>query len=556
MSAFSSASASASTLICPPGAEWIKKAFHFMKPARETLSFYVWSQLPQSKVVLAQHAQNRATFMKDTFNDPNDLPDLINTSYAEVVSHEVLKTFPQGNALQAPFDRYTSFLMTFCKTLQQPMSLFRSQYLAIAKNLCPLILDYDASTLTPVKRGTVFIDFRQGQLNKLANETKGLRDRLVATELYVRRVELRKFVQWSDRMHFDVEGVRASIESLSRSLKLIAGENRALWRTAERSFPKTFSMGALILMHDMILVRLYIPPDGSSEGPRRHARLAASGGAYTSEHDQRMIDHQGAVSNIHAKLMGPPPAMPAPAAPGQPAGNSLIVLSDGDTTEEENAEPHVDFSDEMPWLTDPPAEPVATAEPPAPAEPTASAEPAAPAEPAALAEPTAPAELVDTSWGLTWSMAAPAAEPATPGEPTVPAGPVTVTEPAAEEEPVAGEELTAPPVAPPAASALPVTLEEAMEMMKQQRLEMEELARQAELARKCSLEMQKQLDLRVPSLPAEPPLLEEEEKEAYEPPTRRKRPNVEAASSANPPKVPKAPKPKVPASAEKGKRKR
>ena len=281
MSAFSSASASASTLVCPPGAEWIRKAFHFMKPARETLGFWLWSLLPQAKAALAQHAQNRATWMKDTFTDPADLPDLINTSYAEVVLPEILKSFPHLGALQAPFDRYTSFVMTFCKTLQQPMSLFRSEYLAIAKKLCPLILDYDASTLTPVKRGTI-LDPLQSQLNKLANETKGLRDRLIATELYVRRVELRKFVQWSDRMHFDVEGVRASIESLNRSLKLIAGENRALWRTAEKSFPKTFSMGALILMHDMILVRLFISLDGSSEGLKRHARLAASGGAYTS----------------------------------------------------------------------------------------------------------------------------------------------------------------------------------------------------------------------------------------------------------------------------------
>ena len=75
-----------------------------------------------------------------------------------MVSGEVLKNFPQGNAPQAPFDRYTSFLMTFCKTLLQPMSSFRSQYLTIAKTLCPLILAYDASKFTPVKRGAAFID--------------------------------------------------------------------------------------------------------------------------------------------------------------------------------------------------------------------------------------------------------------------------------------------------------------------------------------------------------------------------------------------------------------
>ena len=51
----------------------------------------------------------------------------------------MLRHFPQGAYAQAPFDRYTSYLLTFCKTLLQPMSSFRAQYATISETVYPLI---------------------------------------------------------------------------------------------------------------------------------------------------------------------------------------------------------------------------------------------------------------------------------------------------------------------------------------------------------------------------------------------------------------------------------
>jgi len=339
-------------------------------------------------------------------------------------------------------------------------------------------------------------------------------------------------------VHFDVEGVRASVESLSRSLTLIARENRASWCAAEKSFPKTFSMGALILMHDMILVRLFSSADGTSEDLKRRDRLATSGGAYTSEHDQRVIDHQDAVRNSLAQLMGPPTAMSAPATPGQPAGSNPIDLrSDGDTTEDEDADPHVDSFDEVPWLMDPPAEPAAAAEPAASAEPVAPAEPTAPAEPAATAEPAASAEPAAPTEPVAPAEPAAPAEPVAAAEPAASAEPAAPAEPVAAAEPAAPEGAAAPPLAPPSLDAVQLMKDMQKELV-EQRLRMEELSKQAKLAHDHSLNLQAKLNDRASSSLGEtssaaapvPP---------YEPPTTRKRPAGDTASPAQAAKQPK-----------------
>ena len=123
-------------------------------------------------------------------------------------------------------------------------------------------------------RGDPILDPRHSQLNKLAKEIQGLKDCLVKTDLYLRRVELHEFVLWSGTMHYDVQGVRASVESLARALTLIDRQNKASWCATEGGFPKKFSMGALLLMHDMILGRLFGSAGNANEEVRRHSRLA------------------------------------------------------------------------------------------------------------------------------------------------------------------------------------------------------------------------------------------------------------------------------------------
>jgi hypothetical protein len=282
-------------------------------------------------------------------------------------------------------------------------------------------------------------------------------------------------------------------------------------------------------MHDMILDRIFGSAGDTPEVHKRRARLAASGGAYTSEYDQRVIDHQDGVRDSLAQLMSPSAAMPAPATPGQrerneptSSANPVDLISTEEDADEDEDEPHVDPSDGMPWLD---ANPGAPAE--LPAEPTALAVSAALEELAAEEEPAAPEE------------------PVAEEEPAALEEPVAEEEPAALEEPVAEEEPAAPPLAPPAPDAAQL-LKDMQKQLAEQQLRMEELAKQAELAHHHSLNLQAKLNDRAPSSLAETssaaaPM------SSYEPPTRRKRPADDAASPA------KAAKQSKPAAKPKGK---
>ena len=66
--------------MCPKGVEWIKKAFHFMTPAKNTLGYWWWAQTAESKAILARHAENRTELMTKHFEDPIDLAELIDQS--------------------------------------------------------------------------------------------------------------------------------------------------------------------------------------------------------------------------------------------------------------------------------------------------------------------------------------------------------------------------------------------------------------------------------------------------------------------------------------------
>ena len=98
---------------------------------------------------------------------------------------------------------------------------------ALTEALCPLILAVDKAGLPILEQNALPAHTLHIQLRKFAKSIQKLKEELIETLLYIRRVELLQFVQWSGKMHFDVQQLRASVESLDRGLKLVERKNRA-----------------------------------------------------------------------------------------------------------------------------------------------------------------------------------------------------------------------------------------------------------------------------------------------------------------------------------------
>ena len=162
--------------------------------------------------------------------------------------------------------------------MMQPLPLFLSQYTAISGPLLPLIISCEGTELPILARTAEITDQRQIRLAEFSEKIIDLQARVRLTDLYIRRTQLLLFVQWAGVMHFDVPGLRVSIKKLSRSLNLINKKNRATWCPGGTGFPAKFSMGAVILMKDMVLDRIYGSAGDSTEEVIRRGRLNESGG--------------------------------------------------------------------------------------------------------------------------------------------------------------------------------------------------------------------------------------------------------------------------------------